>query len=314
MKNISEYRIRIIGILTILIAFWIILYFIPELFISVFNTILGNLILIMTTILIFMNNRTYGIIAAIIFIVIYRFSHLLLVKEGFTWTKKSELDFLRIQNTINRNTIFDVNMIQETQASQEEVDYFNKNGIWPWSPSIIELYIESVGKNPYIRTLPEAAVNYARTVYNEAAILRILSYQTKEGHFLLTGVQVKNPGGNREEDLPSGFGEFGYKSELIGNLSDDVIRCNLKDDNNPHLERIHYTGKGGIFNQQTKKVTPVDYNNLEELIPGFKFLDKPCNPCASMSSIPDYSCKFDLKVQKQPTDVSSVWNYLWNKK
>jgi hypothetical protein len=306
-------KIRLIGLLTILIAFWLILYLIPELFISIFNTILGNLILIIATLLIFMNNRTYGLLAALLFIIIYRFSHLLLIKEGFTWTKDSELDFLRIQSTINRNTIFDVNMIQETQASQAEVDYFNKNGMWPWSSSVIDLYIEAVRKNPYIRTLPEDAVKYTRTVYNEAAILKILSYQTKEGQFLLTGVKVKNPHGNKEEDLPSGFGDFGYNSGLIGNLSDDVIRCNLKNENNPHLERIHYTGKGGIFNQQTKKVTPMDYHHLETIIPGFKFLSNPCNPCSSMSAKPDYSCKYELKLKNQPSTISSVWNYLWNK-
>ena len=64
-------------------------------------------------------------------------------KEGFTWNSKSTTDFLNIQRTQNRNKIFDVKMIQENQASQEELNYFLENGLWPWSQKTIELYEKS---------------------------------------------------------------------------------------------------------------------------------------------------------------------------
>jgi Fe-S cluster assembly protein SufB len=91
------------------------------------------------------------------------------------------------------------------------------------------------------------------TIYNQAAILRILSYQTKEGQFLLNGVLVQDPSGNKLEDLPSGFGNFAYKAGLIGNKSDDIIKCNTRKENGATLERITYTGKGGIYNFVTKR-------------------------------------------------------------
>lgn len=307
-KNLfnEKNKMKVIGILTILIALWLILYFIPEIFVSLFNTLLGNLILILSVIIVYMYNRIYSIGLGLILILLYRFSQL--SKENFT--NKSENDFLQIQNTINKNIIFDMDVIN-SQASQKELNYFNKNGMWPWSQKVIELYQEAVSRNPYVRTVPEEATNYARKIYNEAAILRILTYQTKEGQFLLNGILVKDPSGNKIEELPSGFGDFPYESGLLGNRVDDIIKCNMKNEKNPTLERIRYDGKGGIFNEQKLKVSPVNYNNLEKIIPGFTFLNKPCNPCGAIASDPDYSCAYRLRVKDKSPFISNVWQYLW---
>jgi len=327
LKFNEETKLKTIGFLTILIGLWLVLYLIPEVFVSLFNTLLGNLILIMSVFLVFMNNKMYGIITGLIIILLYRF--LTLSKEGFTGfeingsfniddsqTSSESLqdlqnNFLQIQNTINKNKVFDMNTIN-SQASQEELRYFNKNGKWPWSQKVIKLYQDAVNSNPYIRTTPLQATNYAQTIYNQNAILTLLSYQTKEGEFLLNGVLVSDPSGNPMEELPSGFGDFPYESGLLGNRVDDVIKCNLKNDQNPTLERIRYTGKGGIFGEQTQKVTPIDYNNLENIIPGFTFLNGPCNPCVAMAETPDYSCPFKLKVKGKSPFISEIWQHLWN--
>jgi hypothetical protein len=308
LKNLfnDENKTKIIGLLTILLGIWLVLYFIPQIFVSLFNTLLGNLILILSVLLVSINNRMYGLITGLTLLILYRFSHL--SRENFT--TDSENKFLLIENTINKQKIFDMNIIN-SQASQEELDYFNANGMWPWSQKVIELYEEAINRNPYIRTVPEQATNYARRIYNEAAILRILSYQTKEGQFLLNGVLVKDPSGNKIEKLPSGFGNYPYEAGLLGNRVDDIIKCNMKDEQNPTLERIRYTGKGGIFGEQTEKVTPVDYNDLEKIIPGFTFLNKPCNPCGAVAANPDYSCAYRLRVKDKPPFISYVWQYLW---
>jgi len=308
LKNIfnNENKTRLIGLLTILIGIWLILYFIPEIFVSLFKTLLGNMILILSVLLVTAYNKMYGLLTGLVLVIIYRFSQL--SRENFT--TQSEKDFLLIQNTINKENVFDMNIIN-SQASQEELDYFNRNGMWPWSQKVIELYQEAVNRNPYIRTNPEEAVNYARTIYNQAAILRVLSYQTKEGQFLLNGVLVKDPSGNKMEELPSGFGNFPYQAGLLENRVDDIIKCSMKNERNPTLERVRYTGKGGIFGEQTKQVTPVDYKNLEKIIPGFTFLNKPCNPCGSIASTPDYSCAYRLRVKNKPPFISDVWQYLW---
>jgi hypothetical protein len=316
MKNIKNLinentKTKVIGVLTILVILWLILYFIPELFTSLFNTILGNLILLTICALSFMYNLKYGFVITILTVILYRVFQLSR-KEGFAWNPQSTQDFILIQSTINPQKVFDVNLIQKNQVSQSELDYFNKHKMWPWSQKTIELYVESLTKNPFIRTWPEDGVNYARSIYNEAAILRVLSYQTKEGQFLLNGVLVQDPSGNRMEDLPNGFGDFPYKSGLLGNKSDDVIKCNMNNPNGAALERTTYTGKGGIYGEQTSKVTPVDYNDLENIIPGFTFLNAPCNPCGAINETPDYSCPFKLTVKNKPPFISKIWQYLWN--
>ena len=295
-KNIKkimneENRTKVIGLLTILIALWLVLYFIPQIFATLFNTLLGNLILILATILTLSYNLRYGLMLFLILIILYRFSTLVKVnKESFT--DQSLQDFLLIQNTINRQKIFDTDILQ-TQASQEELDYFNSHGMWPWSDSTIDLYISSTNKNPYIRTYSKDGVNYARTIYNEKAILELLSNQTNEGLFKINGVQVKGNKPNLKEQLPKGFGSFPYTSGLMEDRRKDVIKCNL---DTQQLERTRFQGRGGIFGEQLTEVSPVDYNDLPELVPGFSFLSAPCNPCASLSDSKS-NCQFKLNVK-----------------
>ena len=289
-KNIKkilneENQTKLTGLLTILVALWLVLYFIPELFASLFNTLLGNLILILTCILTFSYNLKTGAMLSLIIIILYR---ILKVSNTESFTDSSLKDFLLIENTINRQKIFDTNILQK-QASQEELDYFNLHGMWPWSQSTTDLYINATNSNPYIRTYSRDAINYARSIYNEAAILELLSNQTNEGLFKINGVQVPNPQGNPKEQLPNGFGDFPYTSGLLDDRRDDVIKCNL--DTN-QLERTRYNGKGGIFGEQLTVVTPVDYNNLSSIIPGFSFINEPCNPCSSGNQ-----CKFKLNVK-----------------
>ncbi len=299
-KNIKKIlnestQTKLIGLLTILIALWLVLYFIPELFATLFNTLLGNLILILASILTFSYNLKAGAILSLSLIILYRFSTLSKVES---FTDSSLQDFLLIQNTINRQKIFDTNILSK-QATQEELDYFNSHGMWPWSESTTQKYIDATNKNPYIRTYSKDAVNYARSIYNENAILELLSNQTNEGLFKIDGVLVPNPQGNPKEELPNGFGSFPYESGLLNDRTKDVIKCNL--DTN-ELERTTYNGKGGIYGEQLKSVTPVDYNDLTKLIPGFSFLDKPCNPCASVSDRKSVSDRISVSDRKSVSD------------
>ena len=67
----------------------------------------------------------------------------------------------------------------------------------------------------------------------------------------------------------------------------------------------------GSLNAPT--ITLIDYHNLENIIPGFKFINKPCNPCLALNNHADYSCPFSLKTADNPSgQISGVWNYLWN--
>jgi hypothetical protein len=259
-------------------------------------------------------NKIYIILFIIFFIILIYYlikksilKNLILIEN---FTEKSINDFLNIQTTINKNKIFDIEILSK-QVSQNDLDYFNKYGMWKWNEKVIELYKEALSNNPYIKVDKDDAVNYARSIYNEKAILQILSQQTKEGQFLLNGILLKKGDINKYENLPSGFGDFPYDVDLIEDKRDDIIKCNLSNDKNPTLERITYKGRDNILQYQEKKIEELDYNNLENLISGFKFLNKPCNPCIAFKEKPDYSCPFELNLRDNNYGISPIMKYLW---
>ena len=322
IKNIFNDKNKnvIIGLVTVLILIWGLVYAIPDFINSLFHTFLGNLILILIVVLISMNNIIYGISSAIIFFILYRVTITSNLKEGFSWTQKSIDEFIALQQSINPNAIFDVDRIQE-QATQEEVDYFIKNGMWPWSKEVIELYKNAVSNNNYIRTNLGDSVLEARKIYNENIILEILSWQEKEGQFLVTGVTVsyeKNDGKDRD-----GLGTYAYNSSLVTDATNpkaSVIKCDtdfeINSDTNSKivLKQYQYTGDESIFREHQEKITNIDYNNLEKLVPGFKFLKDPCNPCLALNDPANYSCPYKLYIKDTENGVSPVWSYLWRTK
>jgi hypothetical protein len=308
----EENKTILIGLLTILIGIWLVTYLIPSFFVSLFNTILGNIILFVIVILVGINNYKYGLGLGLTLIILIRFIELIkepnqiVKKEGFELSQKSINDFLQVQHTTNPKVVFDMEVIKQ-QSNQEELDYFLKNGMWPWSEEVIDLYKDAINRNQLIRTYSEDSVNYTRTIYNEKAILKIMSMETKEGSFLLSGVQIND---GKKNELESGFGDFGYKSGLTTHMY-PVIKCKIDDNGNSSLEKTTYTGKGGIFGEQTSRTDKIDYNNLESEIPGFKFLNGPCDPCKAINSSSEYSCPFSLDIEKEKKNISQVWKYLW---
>ena len=66
-------KVLIIGLISIFLVIWIILYAIPDLLSNLFNTILGKLIILLSIILVSYKNIKYGIGLFIIFLIIYRF-------------------------------------------------------------------------------------------------------------------------------------------------------------------------------------------------------------------------------------------------
>ena len=66
----------VVGLITLLIVLWIVMFALPNLFVSLFDTVLGNLILIAFIFLSGMYNVNLAVGLAIVFIVLWRFSHM----------------------------------------------------------------------------------------------------------------------------------------------------------------------------------------------------------------------------------------------
>jgi hypothetical protein len=66
----------VVGLITLLIALWVVMFAVPSLFVSLFDSFLGNLILIVFLFLAAMYNMNLAIGLAVVFLVLYRFSHM----------------------------------------------------------------------------------------------------------------------------------------------------------------------------------------------------------------------------------------------
>lgn len=66
----------VVGLITILILLWIIMFAVPGLFVTLFETLLGNLILIAFIFLSAMYNTNLAVGLSIVIIILWRFSHM----------------------------------------------------------------------------------------------------------------------------------------------------------------------------------------------------------------------------------------------
>ena len=71
-KNVN----LIVGLVTLLLVLWLIMFAIPSLFVNLFDTVLGNLILIAFIFLAAMHNVKLAVGLGVVFIVLFRFSHM----------------------------------------------------------------------------------------------------------------------------------------------------------------------------------------------------------------------------------------------
>jgi hypothetical protein len=229
------------------------------------------------------------------------------ITEGFTWNEHLTQQFLDIQSSQNPGIVFDIEEIQK-QASEKELLYFVKNKKWPWSKETTRIYMDALNRNPFVRTNPQLAVYTVQSIYNESAILQLLSWQAKEGQFLLKGVTVhskNDPRGkieanqkkvnsrykkvnearetqqraeNENEDyelLPSGWGEFAYNSDQMHRSDNDPLyKCAYDREGNLSMTKIRYRGYNNITGVRLKVSKTVPNSELETTIPGFHFIRK----------------------------------------
>lgn len=75
----------VVGIITLFIVLWVVMFAVPGLFVSLFNTFLGNVILAVFVVLAAMFSRNLAFGLAAVFLVLYRFSKMSVKKEMFVY-------------------------------------------------------------------------------------------------------------------------------------------------------------------------------------------------------------------------------------
>jgi hypothetical protein len=284
-----------VAVIAIFLLFSLVLYAFPSLFVFLFGNILGNLLLILGVVGLGYFDVRWAIGLGAIFVILYQAYSLSsgsLKVEGFeAWSPQLKADFVKFENTYNPNFQFDLNIIQK-QASPEEVEYLIKNNKWPWSDSVKSMYKDAIMRNSVISMDPGVALDVAQTIYNEKAVKEMLSWNSKEGAFLLSGVTI------------------GHTEGLPDNVN-NIVRCGTGDSSGvPVMEKIVNVGYDGINGSMIQNISVVPDADIPGLVPGFKFLKGACNPCLALNDPPDYSCPFSLNVG-DGGGVSTIWQNLW---
>jgi len=66
----------LVGLVSILVVLWTIMYAVPSLFVGLFSTFLGNMILLGLILLIAMFNKKLAIGISIVLVILYQFIHM----------------------------------------------------------------------------------------------------------------------------------------------------------------------------------------------------------------------------------------------
>ena len=220
------------------------------------------------------------ILIIIVIVILYLFLKKNKFKEGFTWSKKSIHDFLIFQSTVNPLVQFNMQMVQD-QASEDELNNLLKTGSWPWAEETKYLYMDQVAHNPIININPAYSMEYARKVYNEKAAKKLISWNTKEGKFLLNGVKINN----------------------------GTIRCDTDENENLQMKKTIQNGYNLWNGYKNLTTSEIPNDSIPNEIQGFQFIKNSCNPCLALNN--DYSCPFQINIEGN-TGISSVWKNLWN--
>ncbi len=334
MKSGGNANTLYVSIISVFIIFSLIVYLKPEIFVSIFGTLLGNIILFGLVLGLSFHHVKSAVAVGLFFfmlVLVVRRSNIQKItdldlnlgmgvkKEGFatsddttngttnttdttnttnttnstntTWSSTLVDEFVNFQKTLNPNINYDMNVVQK-QATPDEVSYLFNNNKWPWSDKLQSLYKEAMAQNSFIHVDPGISMLDAQQIYNETAMKQMLSYNTKEGTFLLYGATV------------------GHTKNLPDNIN-NTIQCSTNAKGDSILEKIVYNGYDSIYGNLNTTVTEIDYNDLPNQVNGFKFLGAPCNPCVALNSSPKYTCPFALNTGNG-YDISPIWQMLWN--
>ena len=234
-------------------------------------------------------------IVTVLFILILLFLIFLLIvqkkhtHESFTngepWPSELVQNFQTYQLTLEPHLRFDMNLVQ-TQATPTEAYEYVKTGSWSWSSAIEQIYIKAISQNAILSVDVGTSLQSAKKIYNESAIKELLSWNTKEGSFLIGGATI------------------GHSRSMPKNVNNQV-RCSPDG----KIQKIIYTGYDGINGSRVARVSDVsEYSNIPKLVDGFKFVNEPCDPCVALNN--DYTCPFVLNTGNG-NSMSSIWKMIW---
>lgn len=235
----------------------------------------------------FLKKNIYLLLGVVICILFYMFyKKLFSSKEGFVWSQSLLRRFNEYQQTVNENNIiYDLQIVQE-QASPLEAEELLVTGYWPWSQDTETEYAKKIQSSTIINYDPDVAVQYGKQYYTKRAADQLISWNTKEGEFIIFG------------------GDLGV-TEGMPQTVHNTLKCTKKG-----MEKTTYLNYDLWNGYKNIKKELIESKDIPNVMPGFQFIKEPCNPCGPLESPAKYNCPFTLNI-KGDNQVSSIWKKLW---
>jgi len=324
IRTFFQVKVCLISSLFIAIIFaFVAMYYEPGVYTWTFNTILGKIVLFSIIGLAFVRDFYYGCIVSLFTTILYFVAgEIIKGKEGFkgilgegegsgSWSKKTIHDFKTYNVKVNPNTQFNLQILQE-QASDAEAEEYVKTGYWNWTDDTKKMYVEQVERLQMVRINPVIQLNEAMKLYNEKAVQQLLSWNTKEGDFIINGgLAAYDPLANDD----------------VEHQSKNTIKCVQDKNGRSKMQKKSYNGYNYFNGYKNTKTEDVLNEDIPKEMPGFEFIKGPCNPCGPLENPPEYNCPFTLNIRGKNKGnykggdnnysgkkISPIWEQLWGLK
>ena len=325
---INSFKVKICllsSLFIVYIALFVIMYYEPSLYNQAFNTLLGKIIVSSIIGLAFVRSTYYGCIVALFVVIMYFVAGEIIkvnanikikIKEGFntnTWSNQTISDFNVYNKKVHPKSGFNLKILQE-QATEEEAKEYIDTGYWPWADTTKQMYIKQVERLKMIRNNPIHALSQAMQIYNENAAKQLMSWNTKEGDFIMNGGISNSNGGistnNQiiDDDVNDGMPAIEHQSQ-------NIIKCSQDANGISKMQKTTYNGYNYFNGYKNTTTEDVSNEDIPSQMPGFNFVNGPCNPCGPLEAPAEYNCPFTLNIKGNTSKkISPIWEQLWGLK
>jgi hypothetical protein len=205
--------------------------------------------------------------------------------------------------------------VVELFTGKNKVELFeNKNNIHPWSEDLRKRFLEyqnTMSRNDYNYNLeilqqqvtPEEVEEYLKTGYwNWDETLKKLYLDKVQSSTLVNLVPEESLNYAMKMYTPKAV-----KQLLAWNYKEGEFLLYGAKDVNKNIIKCSSDVEPSLTDDKNNKINNEDIPNI---IPGFSFINEPCNPCKNLNLSTNNKCAFKLNIEGDDT-TSEIWKRIW---
>ena len=193
--------------------------------------------------------------------------------------------------------------------------FTGKNNIHPWSEDLRKRFLEyqnTMSRNDYNYNLeilqqqvtPEEVEEYLKTGYwNWDETLKKLYLDKVQSSTLVNLVPEESLNYAMKMYTPEAV-----KQLLAWNYKEGEFLLYGAKDRNKNIIKCSSDIESSLITNNGKKI--INNEDIPNIIPGFSFIDEPCNPCVAINDLSNMKCAFKLNIEGDDT-TSEIWKRIW---